>query len=265
MASAARPTPAPAAGAPAARTAAARVLAAAGLVLVLLAAAVGPARAAGPVDLELVLAADGSGSIDDEELRFQREGYARALASEAVLDAVARGAHGRIAVVYVEWGGAGSQHVIADWTVIDGAASAEGFGRRILEAPRLASGWNSISGAIDFGARLIRENAFRGERLVIDVSADGAHFGGRPVQAARDDAVAEGIVVNGLVVLAPGGRPAVRGVDLLAHFEADVIGGFGSFVVAAEDRRRFLGAVMAKLVREIAGLDGPRTVAVAGD
>jgi hypothetical protein len=223
------------------------------------------AAAAEPVDVELVLAADGSGSIDDEELRFQREGYARALASEAVLEAVARGRHGRIAVAYVEWGGAGSQHVVADWAVIDGQDSAEAFGRRILEAPRMASGWNSISGAIDFGARLIRENAFRGERLVIDVSADGAHFGGRPVQAARDDAVAEGIVVNGLVILAPGGRPAVRGADLQAHFEADVIGGFGAFVVAAEDRRRFLAAVMAKLVREIAGADGPRSVALAAE
>ena len=36
-----------------------------------LAVAGAPARADIPVDLELVLAADGSGSIDDEELKFQ--------------------------------------------------------------------------------------------------------------------------------------------------------------------------------------------------
>jgi hypothetical protein len=34
-----------------------------------------------PVDVELVLAADGSGSIDNDELAFQREGWAKAIES----------------------------------------------------------------------------------------------------------------------------------------------------------------------------------------
>ncbi|HZH27794.1 MAG TPA: DUF1194 domain-containing protein [Azospirillaceae bacterium] len=222
-----------------------------------------PARAAEPVDLELVLAADGSGSIDDEELRFQREGYAQALASGPVIDAVRSGRHARIAVVYLEWGGADSQHVIADWTLIRGEEDARAFGVRLTAAPRAARGWNSISGAIDYGLRLMTANAYEGERRVIDVSADGAHFGGRPVRAARDDAVAHGVTINGLVVQPPEGRLAVQGVPLRTHFEQDVIGGAGAFVVAAESRREFLGALMAKLVREIAdnGAERSRTVA----
>lgn len=60
-------------------------------------------RAEIPVDLELVLAADGSGSIDDEELKFQRHGYAEALAHPRVLAAIQSGFHKTIAVAYIEW------------------------------------------------------------------------------------------------------------------------------------------------------------------
>ena len=50
-----------------------------------------PARAQQAVDLELVLAADGSGSIDEEEFRLQRQGFAAAIASPEVLDAIQSG------------------------------------------------------------------------------------------------------------------------------------------------------------------------------
>jgi len=187
---------------------------------------------------------------------------AQALASGPVIDAIRSGRHARIAVVYLEWGGADSQHVIADWTLIRDEEDARAFGTRLMAAPRAARGWNSISGAIDHGMRLMMDNAFEGERRVIDISADGAHFGGRPVRAARDDAVARGVTINGLVVQPPEGRLAVGGVPLRTHFEQDVIGGAGAFVVTAESRREFQGAVMAKLVREIAdGGPGQRRTA----
>ncbi|WP_159716352.1 DUF1194 domain-containing protein, partial [Geminicoccus flavidas] len=54
--------------------------------------------AAEPVDLELVLAADGSGSIDDGEMRLQREGYAAALTDPELVSAMTAGAHGRVAL-----------------------------------------------------------------------------------------------------------------------------------------------------------------------
>jgi len=43
------------------------------------------------VDVELVFATDGSGSIDDEELRLQREGYAKALADPRVQQVIRGG------------------------------------------------------------------------------------------------------------------------------------------------------------------------------
>ncbi|MEX2629951.1 MAG: DUF1194 domain-containing protein [Tistlia sp.] len=206
------------------------------------------------VDLELVLAADGSGSIDDAELALQREGYAAALTHPDVLASIAAGALGRIAVAFVEWGGATSQHTIVDWRVIDGPAAAESFAAALRERPRAAQGWNSISGAIDHAARLIAEPGIEGTRKVIDVSGDGPHYGGRPVEQARDEAVAAGITINALVVAAPegGGYPGPGGMALSDHYALSVIGGFGAFVLVADRGESFRRAILAKLIREIA-------------
>ncbi|MGE4219120.1 MAG: DUF1194 domain-containing protein, partial [Alphaproteobacteria bacterium] len=77
-----------------------------------------PAVAQQAVDLELVLAADGSGSIDGQEFELQRTGYAEAIRSPQVLSAIRGGLLGRIAVALIEWGDPESQHVIVDWHVI---------------------------------------------------------------------------------------------------------------------------------------------------
>src|SRR5688572_21134376 len=90
----------------------------------LTAALAAPARAE-PVDLELVFAADGLGSIDDDELRLQRKGWADALQSRDVLDGIRDGAIGAIAVAYMEWGGPQSQVLIVDCHVIRDAATAK--------------------------------------------------------------------------------------------------------------------------------------------
>ena len=80
--------------------------------LVLLAMTANPAAAAERVDLELVLLADASRSIDDVEIRLQRQGYAAAIAHPDVLAAISGGFERRIAVTYVEWGEASSQEVL---------------------------------------------------------------------------------------------------------------------------------------------------------
>lgn len=221
--------------------------------LSLLLGAGGAAAQQTPVDLELVLAADGSGSIDDTELAYQRDGYADAIADPEILNLIQGGLHRRIAVVYTEWGGPFSQHVIVDWTVIDGPESARSFGDALRAAPRAATGYNSISAAIDHGVNLIETNPYRGLRRIIDISADGPNIGGRSVVAARDDAVAKGITVNALLVLhRDGGLPGWQPQQLVDHYERDVIGGMGAFVTSATEDRSFAEAVRDKLILEIA-------------
>lgn len=205
------------------------------------------------VDVLLALAADGSGSIDNDELKLQREGYGQALASPEVLSVIAKGINGAIAVVYVEWGGPASQHVIIDWTVIRDAASAAAFAAELIARPRAARGYNSISAAIDFCVNLMETGPYRGLKRVIDVSGDGPNIGGRAVEAARDDAVAKGITVNALAILRPGGSvPARIGQPLPDYYRDAVIGGPGAFVEVADENRSFADAVRRKIVTEIA-------------
>ena len=223
----------------------------AALALAILLAA--PVRAE-PVDLELVFAADGSGSIDDDELRLQRKGWADALTSREVLDGVRDGALGAIAVAYMEWGGPQSQVLIVDWHVVRDEASARVFADKLLSAPRGATGYNSISNAIDFSVRLVEGNAHDGTRKIIDVSGDGPNMGGRSLEAARADALAKGFTINALAIRRSGGRPGgPGGMSLEDYYAQAVIGGPGAFVEIASETQPFAVAARRKLLTEIAG------------
>jgi hypothetical protein len=228
-------------------------------VLFLLALLSGPAAAQGPawddVDLELALLADATGSISQDEIDFQRRGYAEAMADPAVVAAVAQGAHGRIAVAYVEWADAASQDVVVDWMVIDGPETAAEFGRRLLAPPRRAFGRNAIGAALLKGVAMIEGNAHTGHRKVIDFSADSANnWNGPSIEEGRRAALAAGITVNGLAVLCrscDSGRAAAY--DLEAAFRDRIVGGPGHFVITADGDAAFADAVRRKLIQEIAG------------
>ncbi|MEM1382677.1 MAG: DUF1194 domain-containing protein [Pseudomonadota bacterium] len=206
------------------------------------------------VDLELVLLADATGSIDDAEIRFQREGYAQAITSAEVLQTIAETGRGRIAVTYVEWADAWSQDVVVDWTIIDGAESAQAFSERLLTPPRRAWGRNAIGSALLRGKRLIEENNLDGLRRVIDLSADSANnWNGPSIPDARSQVLDAGISINGLAVLCRdcSGRPI--SYDLEEAFQEGIIGGPGSFVITADSPATFADAVRRKLILEIAG------------
>lgn len=232
--------------------------AAIGLLLGILGLAGQASLAAEPVDLELVLAADASGSIDDGEIRLQREGYAGAITSGEVLQAIKVGYLGRIAVIYVEWGDQSSQEIVVPWTVIDGPDSAAAFADALRRQPRRAFGRNAIGSVIDFAQRQIETNAFAGERRVIDVSADSANsWNGVPLALARERALAADITINGLAVFCRecSGRPV--SYDLEGQFERRIIGGPASFVIAADGKTSFAEAVRKKLLLEIAAPEDP--------
>ena len=206
-----------------------------------------------PVDLELVLAVDVSGSVDEEEAKLQRDGYAEAVKSREVLIAIRGGRHRRIAAVYIEWAGSIHQTTVVDWTLVSDAASARAFSGKIAEAPLSRGRYTSISGAIEYAMPFFGKNAFDGRR-VIDVSGDGANNNGRIVTLARDQAVAAGITINGLPIA--NNRPNRFGMpipDLDLYYRKCVIGGPRAFMIVAENFRSFARAIRRKLVLEIAG------------
>lgn len=215
------------------------------------------ARAAERVDLLLVLAADVSRSVDEAKFQLQREGYAAALANPRVLDAIRSGPHQRIAVTFIEWSGATSQRVVIDWMIVSDEASARVFGDRLIEAPRSFADRTSISGGIDFAMAQLARAPYQASRRTIDVSGDGTNNAGRDVAAARDDAVAAGVTINGLVILSE--RPMSWNPEhtnppggLVNYYRDNVIGGPGAFVMVAENFRSFGNAIINKLVAEIA-------------
>ena len=226
-----------------------------------LAASLSPAWRAwaddGQVDLLLVLAADVSRSVDERKFNLQRNGYAAAIAHPRVVQAMTGGASGRIALSFLEWASDNEQTVIVDWTPIGDEAAARAFSQRVREAPRAFMGRTSISAAIDYSLGVLSRSPFGAPRRVIDVSGDGTNNSGRPVTVARDAAVAQGVTINGLVILSdvplptnplhthpPGG--------LTAYYENNVIGGPGAFVVEAESFEAFGQLLVSKLVKEIA-------------
>lgn len=212
-----------------------------------------PARAQAPVDTALVLVTDASGSIDPEEFQLQKEGIAAAITDERILATIQSGARQRIAIAYVEWGSPAGARTVVDWAVIGDRAGAEAFAGAVLAAPRSRQSFNAIGDAIDHAAGLLRSCPCQPTRRVIDISGDNRDMNSlRPAPLARDAAVASGIVINALAILdgtsGTAGRPG-----LVEYYESEVIGGGGSFVIAATSRADFARALRQKLVRELAG------------
>jgi hypothetical protein len=215
------------------------------------------AVAAEKVDLLLVLAADVSRSVDSAKFQLQRDGYAAAISDPRVLEAISSGRNGRIGVSFVEWSGSGSQRVLIDWTGVGNAEEAKGFGDHLLEAPRSFADRTSISGAIDFSMGQLAKAPFDSERRTIDISGDGTNNAGRDVTLARDEALAQGVTINGLVILSetplawnPDHTNPQGGLD--NYYRSHVVGGTGAFVIVAENFASFGQAIIKKLIAEIA-------------
>ena len=226
-----------------------------------LASAGGPARTdTQDVDLLLVLAADVSRSIDDGKFKLQREGYVSAIADPKIVKAMqSAGPHRRIGLIFIEWAGIGETKIIVDWASVGTQAEAQAFADQVAAAPRPFYGRTSIAGAIDIAMEKLKSSPFKSDRRVIDVSGDGTNNAGREVTEARDQAVAQNVTINGIVILSavplpfnpahthpPGG--------LLLYYQNNVVGGPGSFAVAAESFETFGQALRAKLIKEIAAL-----------
>jgi Protein of unknown function (DUF1194) len=215
------------------------------------------ASAAEAVDLLLVFAADVSRSVDEPKFQLQRDGYAAAITNPRVLDAVRSGPHHRIAVCFVEWSGAGAQKLVIDWTVVQDAASAQQFASQLVEVPRSFADRTSISGAIEFAMAQLEKSPFEAARRTIDVSGDGTNNAGRDVKLARDEALAKGVTINGLVILSE--RPLSWNAEhtnppggLDKYYTDNVVGGPGAFVMVAENFNSFGQAIINKMIAEIA-------------
>jgi len=198
------------------------------------------------VDLQLVLAVDASGSVNQQRFDLQKQGYAAAFRNPRVLRAIQPGRNQSIAVIMVQWTGPTQQALVVPWTLVRDRPSADLLAAAIDKTQRqLFGGGTSISGAIDFSVALMPTGPYRGQKQIIDISGDGSNNRGRPVTAARDDAVRAGISINGLPIL-------TLEPDLDKYYFDNVIGGPGAVMVPAESYEAFADAIIKKLIIEIA-------------
>jgi Protein of unknown function (DUF1194) len=213
------------------------------------------------VDVAIVLAADVSRSIDDEEFQLQRRGYAAAVTSPQFLQAIREGRQRAVALCFVEWAAGEQQAMVAKWAVIRDRISASAFAKALLDAPRSFQGRTAIGDAIDFAMEQLQKGPAAARRI-IDVSGDGTSNSGGAVTAARDRVVARGITINRLAIIneKTGG---FEGTFLYAHthppgglpnyYRDNVVGGPGAFVLRIVNFDTFAEAMTNKLVAEVSG------------
>ncbi len=217
------------------------------LVVSLLLAGLGaPVHAQGNVDLQLVLAVDASGSVNDFRFELQKQGYAAAFRNPQVLKAIMSGGEQAIAVTMMQWTGPFMNVQVVPWMQVKDAASAKALADAIAASQReLFGGGTSISGAIDQSLMLLSQSPYKSERRTIDISGDGANTSGRSITRARDDAVSQGVSINGLPILSI--EPLLD-----RYYFNNVIGGPGAFMIPAANYENFADAVVKKLILEIA-------------
>src|SRR3954463_8138311 len=220
----------------------------------------GAAGAAEQVDLLLVLASDVSRSVDTRKFELQRQGYAAALSNPRVIDAIKSGPHGCIAICFIEWSGATSQKLVIDWTIVSDLASARKIGDQMLELPRSFADRTSISAGLEFSMQHLNNAPFEAPRRTIDVSGDGTNNSGRDIASVRDEILAKGVTINGLVILSETPLPwnpehtnPPGGLD--GYYRNNVVGGPGAFVMVAENHNSFGQAIVKKMIAEIAWLE----------
>jgi len=200
------------------------------------------------VDLALVLAVDASSSVDREEFGLMIGGYAAAFREAEIAHALLAGPAGAAALAMLIWSGQGAQEIAIPWRMLTTPADVAALAEEIEGLPRLVPpGATALGEGMAAALALFASGPQLAQRMVLDVSGDGAHNQGRPPGPIRDIGVEAGITINALAVLNE--EP-----DLMTHYAAEVIGGPGAFVMQCQDYGAFAAAIREKLRREIAGV-----------
>lgn len=232
-----------------------------------------PSMAATLVSTELVLSVDVSGSIDDDEFKLQRSGYANVFRDQSVINLIESLDNG-LAVTLQYW--ATQPEDTLPWYHVTDQQSAYAFADAIDATSRPFEGFTNIAAALKASHEEIQHNQFVAPNQIIDISSDGRQNTRRDVpkklsakhlcaprkkrggtvnddldgdclvrvRDARDAAVEAGITVNGLPIL-------TEFDDLDSYFVDNVIGGENAFFRPASDFADFQQAIVTKVKQEI--------------
>lgn len=206
-----------------------------------------------PVDLELSLVIDSSGSIDGGEFSQQIDGYATAFRQAAVVDSIANTPNG-IAVNTILFASDADevitfQHLQTEQDVLDFADA--------LAAITRVTGGTDIADGINLAVETLNTNAFESGNIIIDVSGDGVQNATGDPAASRDAALSAGVSrINGI---------AIGNDNVFDFYQANVIGGADAFILQADSFDEFDAAIANKIELEVGVPDpGPAPVPAPG-
>jgi Protein of unknown function (DUF1194) len=215
-------------------------------------AALAPARAADAlpeVDTALIVSIDVSNSVDEKRYRLQMEGIAKALEDPGVIAAITNGPQSAILFTIMAW--ADRQEIAFPWVRISNAAEAKAVAARIRKLQRYKGEFTCVSKMLrNVSDKVVSQIPAKATRVVLDVSGDGKDDCNSPEQTdqVRDELIDSKVIVNGLPIL-DGGEAA----SIEAWYRENVMGGPGSFVLAANGYGDFERAIRQKFVVEIGG------------
>jgi hypothetical protein len=217
------------------------------------------------VDTALIVSVDVSNSVDADRYRLQMEGIAAALEDPSVIDAIVGGPNGGILFSMVTW--ADRPTVSLPWTKITSKEDAAALAARVRGLPQIGGEFTCMTRMLrSVNDKIVPQIPSRALRVVVDVSGDGPDNcnADEPIEAVRDELVANGVTINGLPILegagVDGGVAAVQpsfptsdGLELEEWYRSKVMGGPGSFILAANGYGDFGRAIRQKFVIEISG------------
>lgn len=194
--------------------------------------------------LELIMAVDVSGSVDEREFTLQTEGMAAAFEHPSMIRAIEAQEGGVLATV-TQWSGRQRHKQVTGWFLMEGPADMAAFATAIRQSGR---DWRNYSTAV--GEALIHAGEVGAtaphacKRKVIDVSGDGVSNEGAAPRPIANQLAAQGYTINGLVIR--GDSP-----DPVAFYEREVLAGERSFIEVARNFDDYPRAILKKLLREI--------------
>ena len=196
-------------------------------------------------DLELVLAMDVSRSVVKSEFDLQMGGLASAFRDPEVIETI-NWITGGVMVTVTQWSGPEAQTQSVPWSHLSKPEEVAAFAAAIADIDRaFFASYTAIGEALAHADALSVTNPMTCKRRVIDVSGDGASNRGRPAREIAELLAAQGVTINGLVIM--GGWP-----DPAEFYVRNVVRGEGSFLELAEDFDDYAEAIKRKLLRELA-------------
>src|SRR4051812_22554600 len=205
------------------------------------------------VGMQLILAADVSGSVNATRYRTQQDGYLDALGDSRVLKVIADLDPPVLAISFIAW--ARDQAVMVPWTRVHDANTMDQFRNRLRQAQRPGIGINTLIARALFFCDARFDQEFSGGRKVIDVSGDGDdNQGVANLHEVRDTLVARGVVINGLPIIVKPPEyiyPPQPPEGLDTYYRNHVVGGEGHVIIESIGFDNFKQAILQKLLREI--------------